>query len=263
MRVVVLGLLALLVSSFAAEAAETVLTLTPRSGVTLRVLVDRPASPIGSVVLMAGGDGVLDLDAQGSIGSGLRENHLVRTRAAYAKAGYAVFVPDVASDQKGTRGYRFTANYASDVAAVVAEARKVAPPVAIVGTSRGSLPVVAVFAKQSAVRPDAAVISSGTLLGSEGGGSASTVGDVSQINVPVLLLRHAQDSCRVSSPADADKFKSLLTGAPRVDIVTLNGGGPRGSTADPCGAAHYHGFNGIDDQAVAATVQWLAANMRR
>jgi dienelactone hydrolase len=260
------ALLALLVAAIAlpAWAAESVLTLTPRAGATLRVLVDRPAAAVGSVVLMAGGDGALDLDAQGNIGSALKGNHLVRTRADYAKAGYAVFVPDVASDQRGTRGYRFGNDYANDVAMVIAEARKVAPPVAIVGTSRGALSVAAVFTKQSAVRPDAAVISSGVLIGNDGGtGSASTMGDMSRINVPVMLLRHRLDACRVTPPADADRFKAMLTGAPKVDIVTLDGGSPRGSTADPCGAAHYHGFNGIDDQAVAATVQWLRANMRR
>ena len=72
MRAVLLVLL-LIATTLQAWAAESVLTLTPRPGVTLRVLVDRPAAPIGSVVLMAGGDGVLDLDAQGNIGSGLRE----------------------------------------------------------------------------------------------------------------------------------------------------------------------------------------------
>jgi dienelactone hydrolase len=259
------ALLALLIATaLPAWAAESVLTLAPRSGVTLRVLVDRPAAPVGSVVLMAGGDGVLDLDAQGNIGSGLRGNHLVRTRADYVKAGYAVFVPDVASDQRGTRGYRFGTDYANDVAAVIAEARKVAPPVGIVGTSRGALSVAALFTKQSAVRPDAAVISSGVLLGNEGGtGSASTMGDVSRINVPVMLLRHRFDACRVTPPADADRFKALLTGAPKVDVVTLDGGGPRVTTSEPCGAMHYHGFHGIDDQAVAATVEWLHANMRR
>ncbi len=108
------------------------------------------------------------------------------------------------------------------------------------------------------------MISSGVLMGNEGGaGSASTVGNVGAIRVPVLLLRHRLDSCRVSAPADADRFKALLTGSPRVDIVTLDGGSPRGATADACGAAHFHGFYGIDDQAVAATAQWLAANMRR
>ena len=262
LRAALLTLL-LIASALPALAAESVLTLTPRPGATLRVLVDRPASPVGSVVLMAGGDGVLDLDARGNIGSGLRENHLVRTRAAYVKAGYAVFVPDVASDQRGTRGYRFGTDYANDLAVVIAEARKVAPPVAIVGTSRGALSVAAVFAKQSAVRPDAAVISSGVLMGSDSGGSASSLGDMSRINVPVLLLRHRLDGCRVTPPADADRFKAMLTGAPKADIVTLEGGGPKSGSADVCGASHYHGFYGIDDQAVAATVQWLRANMRR
>jgi len=102
------------------------------------------------------------------------------------------------------------------------------------------------------------------LMGNEGGqGSAQTVGDVGRIKVPVLLLRHRRDACRATPPADADRFKSLLAGAPKVDIVTLDGGGPAGSGANPCGASHFHGFYGIDDQAVAATVQWLGANMRR
>lgn len=262
MRAAALAIL-LMLASLPAWAADTLLTLMPRSGVTLRILVDRPPNPIGSVVLMAGGDGVLNLDEQGGIGSGLSGNHLVRTRSLYARAGYAVFVPDVASDMKGTRNYRFGAAYAQDIAAVVAAARQVARPVAIIGTSRGALAVASVFT-QSVALPDAAVISSGVLMGNEGGaGSASTVGNVGAIRVPVLLLRHKLDSCRVSAPADADRFKALLTGSPRVDIVTLDGGGPRGATADACGAAHYHGFYGMDDQAVAATVQWLAANMRR
>jgi dienelactone hydrolase len=252
--------LCLVLGSLPAWAVESVLTLAPRPGVTLRVLTDRPAAPIGSVVLMAGGDGVLDLDERGTIGSPLRENHLVRTRNAYVRAGYAVFVPDIASDQKGTRGYRFGAAYAQDVAAVIAAARQVKGPVALIGTSRGALSVVAVFANQSAVLPDAAVISSGALMGSD---SASTLGSLDRIGAPILLLRHRLDACRVTPPADADRFKALLARSPRVDIVTLEGGGPRSTAADPCGASHYHGFFGMDDQAVAATVQWLAAAMRR
>lgn len=252
-----------LTGALPAYAAETLLTLSPRPNVSLRVLVDKPATPIGSVVLMAGGDGVLDIDSQGRIGSGLSGNHLVRTRSLYVRAGYAVFVPDVAADLKGTSNYRFGRAYAQDVAAVVAAAREVARPVAIIGTSRGALAVASVFTRQSAVLPDAAVISSGVLMGEGKTGSASTVGDLRQIRVPVLLLRHRLDSCRASPPADADSFKAMLTGSPKVDVVTLEGGSPRSKTAEPCGAAHYHGFWGIDDQAVAATVQWLAANMRR
>lgn len=254
----------LLASVLPVQAADALLTLTPRPGATLRVLTDRPAAPIGSVILLAGGDGILAFDEQGNIGSNARENHLVRTRAAYVKAGYAVFVPDVAVDLRNTSGYRFNPAYATDLAAVVAAARKVGGPVAVIGTSRGAISVAALLVNQSAALPDAAVISSGVLMvDAKKGGSASTVGDLGRIRIPVMLLRHAQDFCRETSPGDADRFKALLTGAPRVDIVTLNGGGPAAGNPDPCGARHYHGFYGIDDQAVAATVSWLGANMRR
>jgi hypothetical protein len=62
-----IAILALLLSALVstASAADTLLTLTPRPGATRRVLVDRPAAPIGSMVLVAGGDGVLDIDQAG------------------------------------------------------------------------------------------------------------------------------------------------------------------------------------------------------
>ncbi len=258
-----IGVLASLLSAgaLAAAEAETVLTLTPRPGATLRVLVDRPAAPVGSVILLAGNDGVLNLAANGAINSSLRDNQLVRTRAAYAAAGYTTFVPDVASDLRSTSGFRFGAAYAGDLGLVVQEARKTAGPVAAVGTSRGAISVAALMLKQSQALPDAVVISSGALLDHKGG-AAATVGDVSRIRVPVLLIRHSSDSCRTTPPGDADKFKAMLTGAPKVEIVTLTGGGPQSAGADKCGAAHYHGFYGIDDKVVATTVGWLKGNMK-
>ena len=89
------------------HAADTLFTLTPRPGATLRILVDKPANPTGSVLLFAGNDGVLDLDERGNIGTNLKTNHLVRTRASYVAAGYATFTPDVAGDLKGTAMFRF------------------------------------------------------------------------------------------------------------------------------------------------------------
>ena len=104
-------------------AADTLLTLTPRPGATLRVVVDRPAAPVGSVILLAGGLGVLDIDEQGRIAK-LGGNHLVRTRGQYAQAGWAAYVPDIASDLKGTNNYRFSRDHALDLAAVVKVARQ-------------------------------------------------------------------------------------------------------------------------------------------
>lgn len=245
-----------------AEAAETVLTLTPRPGASFRVLTDRPARPVGSVILLAGGGGVLDLGNDGRIG-GLSQNHLIRTRQSYVRAGYAIFVPDIASDLKGTDRYRFNAPHATDLAAVVAAARAAGGPVFVIGTSRGAVSAVALFAKQSGALPDGVVISSGTLMGYGRQIGANSVGGLERVRVPVLLLRHGSDSCAHSAPGDADAFKALLKGAPRVDIVTFIGGGPQQPSANPCGPNHYHGFLGIEDQVVAHTVAWMDVNARR
>lgn len=254
--------LAALVAAFPALAGESLLTLTPRPGAIVRVLVDRPAAPIGSIVLLEGGNGVLDLDARGRIGSGLRDNQLIRTRAMYVAAGYTILAPDVASDLARTNGYRATAAHATDLAAVIAEARTFGGPVVVVATSRGAISATDVLVKRPAATPDALVISSGVLM-TDLGGSARTIGDLSGIRVPVLLVRHAQDACVVSPPGDADAFKALLVGAARVDIVTMTGGGPQNVHADPCSAAHYHGFFGLDRQVVTTTVNWISANALR
>ena len=242
-------------------AADTLLTLKPRPGAELRVVTDRPATAIGSVILLAGGSGILDIDEQGRIQQ-FAGNHLVRTRAAYVRAGYAVFVPDIASDLKRADRYRFSPAHASDLALLVATARRVAGPVWVIGTSRGAISATTLFTQQAATQPDGLVISSGTLMNHTGPAAADT-GDLGRVRVPVLLLRHRDDACRVTPPADADRFKALLVGAPKVEIVTLSGGGPTNPRADPCEANHYHGFTGIDDQVVTATVSWMKGNARR
>lgn len=245
----------------AAQATETVLVLTPRPGATLHVLTDRPTRPVGSVILLAGGHGVLELDTQGRMGS-YSQNHVVRTRQAYVRAGYAIFVPDVASDLKGVDRFRFDAPHATDLSAVVTAARAVGGPVILIGTSRGAVSAIGLFARPPSALPDALVISSGTLM-ARGRPGASAIGGIDRIRVPVLLLRHTSDACSATPPGDADAFKALLKGAPLVDIVSFSGGGPQQRTADPCGPQHYHGFLGIEDQVVARTVAWMGANARR
>jgi len=251
----------LLATAASAQAAETVLTLTPRPGGTFRVLPDRPARPVGGVILLAGGSGVLDLGEDGRIG-GMAQNHLIRTRKAYVRAGYAIFAPDIAQDLKGTDRYRFGAPHATDLAAVVSAARGVGGPVFVIGTSRGAVSAVALFAKQSAVLPDGLVISSGTLLDHGRVQGAASVGNLGSIRVPVLLLRHDSDGCAATAPGDADRFKARLTAARSVEIIGFSGGGPRQGNADPCGPNHYHGFLGIEDQVVARTVAWMGAMPR-
>jgi hypothetical protein len=94
MRVFFLALMLLIVAPAFAQSEKPV-EIDSR-GQRVRALFLTPArDPVGSVILMAGGNGRLDLAEVGRIWS-LMNNQLVYTRALYAKAGYVTLVPDVA-----------------------------------------------------------------------------------------------------------------------------------------------------------------------
>src|SRR5687767_1645846 len=91
-------------SHFAARLTAVVIALAPLSttaaaaqetvsvGGVQAVLLKPKGQPIGSLVLLAGGDGNIGVGPKGTIARG--GNQLVRTRAAYAARGFAVLVPD-------------------------------------------------------------------------------------------------------------------------------------------------------------------------
>lgn len=255
-----LASIALAVVCFAAApagAAEKVVDLPVRGSVQ-RVLVDVPANPIGSVVLLAGGPGVLNIDEAGKVNK-LSGNQLVRSRAFYVRAGFATAVPDIASDLKDTQNYRGNgATHGRDIAAVIAHMRAIRGPVALVATSRGALSAATVMLRQSDTLPDALVITSGVLRGPSS--SAEAMGNPAGIKVPVLLIAHQDDTCRVTLPSDMAGYAARLTGSRKVDTITMSGGSAL--QGDPCEAYGPHGFAGIDQQVVDTITTWLKANMR-
>jgi hypothetical protein len=56
-------------------------------------LLNKPATPSASLILIPGGDGHLGVNVDGSF-SGLRDNQLVRTREAYLAHGVATLTID-------------------------------------------------------------------------------------------------------------------------------------------------------------------------
>ena len=241
----------------AASAAEKVVDLRVRGSIQ-RVLVDVPANPVGSVVLLAGGPGVLNIDQAGKVNR-LFGNQLVRTRALYVRAGFATAVPDIASDLKDTQNYRGNgATHGRDLAAVIAYMRQIKGPVALVATSRGALSAATVMLRQSDALPDALVITSGVLRGPNS--SAEAMGNPANIKVPVLLIAHQDDTCRVTLPADMAGYAARLTGSRKVETITMSGG--TRSQDDPCEAYGPHGFAGLDQKVVDTIAAWLKTNMR-
>jgi hypothetical protein len=258
------GLAAVLAGNLAWAQTDKVVDLPTRPGQSMRMLLLTPSAKAeGSVILLAGGHGNLRLGKDGSIGWG-KGNQLVRTRAAYAKAGFLTAVPDIARDLKqGTGGvprYRWSSKYAQDIGALVKHLRGLAAPVYLVGTSRAALSVAkAAVQLTGPERPDAIVITSGMLMTVDNSQPSAerNVGRLERITQPTFLVSHSKDACKYSNPASATKFKALLTKAAKVDVKLLSGGTNTGS--DPCEADTHHGFQGQDPEVVQLVTDWLKA----
>ena len=246
-----------------AQAQTEQVVEIPSRGLKVRALLTVPANPTGSIVLLAGGHGVLALSPDGKIGWGAG-NQLVRTRAAYARAGYATVVPDAAPDM-GTpgapkSGFRFSAAHGQDIGAVVAHMRTIKEPVALVGTSRAAVAAGAALAHASgAARPDMVVLTAPMLmtLDAQPSFQKSMSDNPARAQLPFLLVGHRKDACKYTLVSSFEPFRKWHGG--KVDVVVLDGPEGRG---DPCEARSAHGFAGIDGEVVSTVTGWIRARLR-
>jgi len=187
-------------------------------------LLNKPAAPKASAILLPGGDGVLGVRPDGTFAS-LKGNQLVRTRRAYL--GH-----DVAT---------LTVDAGVNVAAAVEYMRKVAGPVAVVATSRGSLKVAGALAG----KPDAVVLTAAFLNDVKG-----SVGSAARLP-RTLVVHHRQDGCKHTPPSAVEPFKAW--GGAKVTVAWKTGGVNEG---DPCQAKGYHGFSGLDGDVVSTVASF-------
>jgi hypothetical protein len=188
----------------------------------------RPNSPVASVILMPGGNGLINAGPNGEINR-LLGNQLVRTRNAYLAHGLAVLVADAGIDL--ARAVQFMAQLKA--------------PVTVIATSRGTIRAAVGIARGA--KPNALVLTSGFLTVESGGGPnvASILGTPNALP-PTLVIHHRDDTCRFTRPAGVAPFIAWSAG--RARAVWLSGGA---SLGDPCEARAHHGFNGLDEEVVS------------
>jgi pimeloyl-ACP methyl ester carboxylesterase len=250
----------------AAQLVTEVVTVDVRPGVTMRYLDIRGAGPpSATVILFAGGNGVLRLDASGRIGTDLALNFLIRSRERFAREGLAVAALDTASDLRGSGmngDIRLSAQHAQDVARVIAVLKKrIVAPVWLVGTSSGTISAAGVAARlaQSEARPDGVVLTSTQSTLVQGYcGRTVYFAQLAAIRVPVLAISHRDDGCPCSpgSAAAGAKLMAALGAAPAKQHRVFSGGGPPLSKG-PCLARTPHGFFGIEGEVVKAIAEWI------
>lgn len=245
-----------------AAAPDRVVDLPTRPGVTQRVLVQAPReAPKAAVLLFAGGHGGLRIAADGSLGWG-KGNFLVRSRQRFADQGLLVVTVDAPSDRQSPPhllGFRQTPEHAQDVSAVIAWVRQHHPgvPVWLVGTSRGTQSAAYLATELQGERaPDGVVLSASVLVEHrrDRRDRPLLAMPLARIRVPVLVVHHEQDACRVCPFADVSALMVQLTNAPRRQLLAFTGGISEG---DPCEAFAHHGFNGIEADVVQQIAAWL------
>ncbi len=241
---------------------EELQTIATRPGVPqpfLLVKPDRP--PVASVILFAGGNGQLGVAkwATGGRGSG---NFLVRSRALFAERGFLATVVDAPSDRAadGLTGFRSTEAHAQDIAAVIAFVKQRAGvPVWLVGTSMGT-----VSAANAAARipqgVDGLVLTSSVTRASRSERESLRDVNLKVIALPTLFVHNKDDACRVTPYGYITGTMRQLTRAPKVELLTFEGGDtPR---SDPCEAMSYHGYLGLESAVVEAIAKWIKATSR-
>jgi pimeloyl-ACP methyl ester carboxylesterase len=249
-------------STAQAETATLVSIPTPR-GLTQAFILIKPDHPVASVILFAGGNGVVGLKSA----STMNQNFLVRSRDKFAVHNFVVAVVDVPSDRRSGINaiFRMSDAHAGDIGAVVNYLKnEAAVPVWLIGTSMGTF-----SAANGAIdnRKIAGLVLTSTVTRSPAEWAIARshpngVADMalSKVAVPTLIMSHREDACAASPVADAAMLGKRLTKSSRVEIALLDGGDPPQSSV--CEAKAAHGYFGIEAKAVDRIATFISGNSK-
>lgn len=245
-----MALAAATLAAGAALAGDGLVRIDTRPGVRVGYwMMERP-NAAATLVLLPGGAGGIGLKD----GAPRSTNFLVRERDRFAAAGFNVAIVGKPSDRDDLDlAFRAGPEHVEDLRRVVAQLRsRYGKPVWLVGTSRGT-----VSAAAAAIALGDAV--AGVVLTS----SITAPGDpqavenlaLAKIRVPVLVVHHRRDACRETPPSEAARIVEGLAQAPVKKLLLVDGGsGARGGYCQPL---HWHGFIGMEQQAVDAIADFI------
>ena len=250
-RIRAIWLCAWLWLSATAWAQDQLVTLPTREGQSISYWWMPADGAKTTVVLFSGGSG----------GIGLREgrpqsrNFLIRSGELFRSQGLNVAMLGNPSDKRQLDDvWRTSAMHRADVNQVLADLRqRGSQTLWLVGTSRGTVSVAALgIALQEQL---AGLVMTASVVNFN---TATSVPQqaIDQIRLPVLVYHHKNDACRITLARDTDWIMRGLKNAPiKKRWIVEGGSNPEG---DPCEALHWHGFIGMEEQAVKDITGWIA-----
>lgn len=231
-------------------AADRAMTLETRPGVTVTSYFMPREGASATLVLLTGGNGNIGLT--GDVPTA--QNFLVRSRDLFAAAGFNVFIMGRPKDRPDLDpAFRIGAAHVEDLRQVVAHLRREGGlPVWLVGTSRGTISAAAgAIALGDQI---AGIVLTSSVTGFKVPGAVPSQ-NLAAIRVPVLVMHHEEDGCRMCNPHELGGIMDGLTAAPVKKRLLVRGG--EGARGDPCEALHWHGYVGMEAEAVARITDWI------
>jgi pimeloyl-ACP methyl ester carboxylesterase len=248
LRAVNVGLL--LAATTAALAEDKLIKLDTRPGVSVSVYTMKRDGAVATVVLLPGGIG--DIELKDDVP--MHDNFLVRSRDLFAARGFNVAVVNRPSDKELEYEFRVSPEHIEDLRQVVGTMKKDSGlPVWLVGTSRGTVSAAAAaIAFGNGELAGLVLTSSVTSLRRMGAVPAQKL---ETIRIPVLVMHHQKDACAVTVPRDAPRIMSRLKNTPVKKLIMVDGGA--NAAGDPCENQHWHGYIGMEKEAVDIIADWI------
>jgi len=254
MRWMYVGICWCLTTLVAPVWAEGMLFKVPtRDGVTNTVFWEVAPSAKATVLLFPGGAGGFGKVEDGSAAGG---NFLVRSAPHFIARGYNVAIFGRPSDMELGWNERTGPAHMTDVAKVLEFVKHQSDlPVWVVGTSRGtvSATAVAIRVKDPVI---AGLVLTSSVVNRNTPGAVPTQ-DLQAIQIPVLVYHHAKDGCKHCQAGETPAILKGLTRAPVKKLMVVNGGAH--PVGDECAGQHWHGFIGMEQEAIAKITAWIQA----
>jgi hypothetical protein len=244
-------------SSARAAEAEAVTIDTSFTVYTPPVRLENPpGNAQASVVLMTGGDGLLSLDATGTIIDSTG-NFLIRTANLFLQHGLNVMMADVtlAYPAGMSLSDRLSQMHAAELQGFINTAMtRWGKPVWVVGTSNGSVSAVTAAGINPPLSGLRGVVLTSTVTQLSSTDQPTFNLYVTRITVPTLVVWNQDDHCTASPPSGSAALFAAIPSSDKASDV-LEGG--HSVATDPCGAFSEHGYAGTARDAVKDIAQFI------
>lgn len=206
-----------------------------------------------TIVLFPGGSGGFGYDVASN--QPHSNNFLVRSREYFRQAGFNVLIVGKPQDVDDLdNSYRISKEHISDLRNILLRVRELSPlPIWLISTSRGTISAAATTINN----PDLVngLVLTSSIVNRHKIGNIPSL-DIETIKVPTLLFHHNQDACIHCAPSEVEYITNGLKNAPIKKQIMVDGGS--GVSGNPCEPQHYHGYIGMEVEAVKIITDWIS-----